>query len=240
MEKALKSLPVSEIEAYKQIMARIRAGTSHTSATAIRTLTWIFHAARPLRMDELLEALYAEEKLSGIDVGQKFLSADIIEMCHSLIVHDESSGIVRFIHLTIQEFLKSLDLSVINLAKTCLAYLEYDAFNDICSDRKSMESRVQMYRFSLYAAKFWGFHVRGEAESLSCVQQTIFRLLASENKRNSILQMAHYADSEWGLLFFTGGQTTLHVIATNGLAIVCKYFLNGQPRHALDISDTDQ
>lgn len=240
MEKALNSLPTSEIEAYKQIMARIRAGTSHTSVTAIRTLIWIFHAARPLRMDELLEALYIEERLSGIDGNQKFVSVDIIEMCHSLVVYDEPSGIVRFSHITVQEFLKSRKLPVINLAKTCLAYLEYNAFNCICSNKKSMEIRIQTYRFCLYAARFWGFHVRGEAESLSCVQRTIFRLLASENKRNSIVQMAEYAYSRRGLPSFTEGQTALHIVATNGLATVCKHLLDRQPRYALYVYETDQ
>ena len=62
MEKALKTLPADQIEAYKDIITRIRAAGDHTSVTAIRTLTWIFHAARPLHMDELREALCVEER----------------------------------------------------------------------------------------------------------------------------------------------------------------------------------
>ena len=139
MEKALSSLPANEIEAYEQIMTRIRESKSHTSGTAIRTITWIFHAARLLRMDELLEALSVEEQLGGNGGDLKFVSSDIIEMCHSLVVHDGFSGTVRFIHFTVQQYLGLYKFPVINIAKTCLAYLEYDAFNDICSDYKSME-----------------------------------------------------------------------------------------------------
>ena len=99
-----------------------------------------------------------------------------------------------------------------------------------------METRVQTYRFCLYAAKFWGFHTRGEAETLSCIQQAVFRLLESENKRNSILQMARYADWTWDRLSFTKGQTMLHVIATNGLATICRHFLNEKLKYALYVS----
>ena len=106
MEKTLSFLPANEIEAYGQIMTRIRGVRGHTSKTAIRTITWIFCAARPLQMNELLEALSVEEQLGDVNVALKYKSADIIEMCHSLVVHEESSGIVRFIHFTVQEFFK--------------------------------------------------------------------------------------------------------------------------------------
>ena len=67
---------------------------------------------------------------ADIDGDPKFVTDDIIEMCQSLVVHEESSGVVRFIHPTVQEFLKSLELlPVINLAKTCLTYLENNAFD---------------------------------------------------------------------------------------------------------------
>jgi len=98
--------------------------------------------------DQCHEALYAEEPLSDLDC-RKFVAVDIIGMCHSLVVHEESDGIVRFIHFTVQEFLKSLTLPVIYLAKTCVTYLQCDAFNNICSDEKSMGLRLQTNRFCL-------------------------------------------------------------------------------------------
>ena len=243
MEKALKTLPSSEIKAYDQVMTRIGEAGSHTSVTAVRILTWIFHAARPLRMDELLEAVHVEEEISGLRGDGKFVAADIIEMCHGLVVHEESSGLVRFIHFTVHEFLKSLNLPVMNIVKTCLAYLEHNAFDNVCSDNESMENRVQTFGFCLYAAQFWGFHVRGKTEILPCVQQAIFRLLASENRRNSILQMARYAESKWNRLSFARNQSLLHIAAKNGLSIICQHFLHKQPKYALYISvlnETDQ
>ena len=78
MEKALKKLPVDQIEAYNDVVTRIRAAGSFTSDIANQTLTWIFHAARPLQMDELLEALSVEEgqaKIGAYMAGEIFNAA---------------------------------------------------------------------------------------------------------------------------------------------------------------------
>lgn len=48
------------------------------------------YAARLMGMDELLEALYVEEGLTEIDCKRMFVPAEIIEMCYSLVVHEES------------------------------------------------------------------------------------------------------------------------------------------------------
>jgi hypothetical protein len=183
-------------------------------------------------MDELREALDVEEGHTSIGLDD----TDIIEMCQSFVIHEESSGIVRFIHPTVQEFLKSQNLSVVEPAKTCLAYLENSAFDDVCLDYKSRKTRLETYRFSRYATQFWGFHVRGEAEALSCIQEAVFRLLASQNRRNSINQMETYDERFMWLEpspSFVGGQTLLHFIAKNGLATICRNFLDEKQKHEL-------
>jgi hypothetical protein len=228
MEKALKTLPVNRIEAYEQVMTRITKSESHTSVTVARALTWLFHAARPLRMEELCEALAFEECSADIGGYMNFAPANIIEMCQSLVMHEESSGIVRFIHPTVHEFLKAYDLPAINLAKTCLAYLENKVFDDIVWNKESMQIRVQKYTLCLYAACFWGFHVQGEAETSPLIKEMFYRIWEIENKGNSILQMGRYANSRQEWLSFTKGWTLLHIIASNGLAIICNIFLDGE------------
>ena len=46
MKKTLRTLLANEIEAYEELRKRIESGEHGDSATAIRTLTWIFHAVR--------------------------------------------------------------------------------------------------------------------------------------------------------------------------------------------------
>jgi hypothetical protein len=228
MEKALRTLPVNRIEAYEQVMNRITKPGSHTSVTVTRALTWLFHTARPLRMEELCEALTFEECPTDIGSDMNFVPAEIIAMCQSLVIHEKTSGIVRFIHPTVHDFLKSYDLPAIKLATTCLAYLENNAFNNIVADHKSMQIRVQRYQLCLYAASFWGFHVRGKAETFPSIKEAVFRIWEIENKRDSILQMTRYANFKRDRLSFTKGQTLLHIIASNGLATICKHFLDGE------------
>jgi hypothetical protein len=225
MEKALRALPTKLSTAYNEVIDRITTQDAETEGAGMQTLAWIFHAAQPLKMDELRVALDVEKGPPNFDRAPQFSPVDVIEMCHSLVVHEESSGVVRFVHATVQEYLKSFTLSKLGLAKTCLTYLEHELFDGICSDQKSMEIRLQTYKFCGYAVQYWGFHVRGDLENLPEISQTVFRLLSSEGKRNFILQTASYLTSSWDRLSFVKDQNILHIVAANGLAVMCRQFL---------------
>ena len=223
MEKALQSLPTSQIEVYENAFFRITNSKTHTSKLAITTLTWICYAKRPLQKDELHEAICIEERVS---YNKSAFIASIVDSCQSLVVYEESTGVVRFFHPTVQEFLNSKKLPSSNLAKACLTYLDRAAFSNICHDEESMRNRYSQYKFCLYAAQYWGFHTRGEAETCSSIQEVFFRLFTNEGTRNSILQMAYYSNFE--SLRFAEGQTILHVIARNGLFTMYELFIYKQ------------
>jgi hypothetical protein len=160
-----------------------------------------------------------------------FQPVDVIECCKSLVIHDEASGLVRFAHYTVQEFIaqhiQTKLLLPLDLAKVCLTYLAFDEFNNICSDQKSVENRVQNYQFSCYAAQFWGIHTIGQGEEMFDIQQTLLRFLATESKVTSMLQLEAYADSNWGSISFTKGQTLLHIVAKAGLATIYALVFDG-------------
>src|SRR6266496_6768147 len=56
--KALDSLPADMESAYHEVLVRIENNKS--KETALQTLSWLFHARRPLRLNELQEALSIE------------------------------------------------------------------------------------------------------------------------------------------------------------------------------------
>jgi hypothetical protein len=234
MMEALKKLPRDRIDAYERIMSLIRRSEMDLEDFPVRALTWVFHAARPLRMEELREALLVEDWSVGLDKNhEKDLTAEnIIRGCRSFVVHEKSSGIVRFAHATVREFLKSQILApVVDLAKTCLTYLNFDVFEEgPCHYRQEVGERVGKHKFSSYAAKFWTFHVKGETEEDVDVQRAIFRLWMSENKRNSMLEMKSY-DPPYFTLDLDTRQTLLHVTAENGLARICSVLLEGPNKH---------
>jgi hypothetical protein len=221
MEQALRTLPKELSTAYDEIIRRIKINDTEMEGVGIQTLTWLFHAARPLQMDELRIALSVKESHFDPESEPQFHSADVLEMCQSLVVHEESSGVVRFVHPTVQEFLGSLKLSQDRLAKTCLTYLEHEAFDFRSGfNYKNMESVTRKYTFYCYAAEFWGFHVRGEAENVPGIYEAVCRLLSPTSRRRSIMRMQNL----W-VRTYMEAPTILQIFAANGLVVMCKRFL---------------
>jgi hypothetical protein len=229
MENALATLPAELSMAYQEVVDRISKTDEESGDAGMRILTWIFHAARPLQMVELRVALDVEDGYSNLDDEPQFSNDDILEMCQSLVVYEESSGVVRFVHPSVQEFLNTCNLSAIHLARTCLTILENNSFDDTCLDWGSMESRLKRNMFCRYFVQFWGFHVRGEAETLPDIQETVIRLLSSEGKRNFIVRME--GSRRYWSRVFGAGQTVLHILAANGLATLSRKLLDRTPNH---------
>ena len=142
-----------------------------SSSTAFQTFSWIFRAKRPLQMNELREALITQDKEYAVDLDEmdmeELLATDILEICQNLVVYEEISGVVRFSHPTVQEFLESQVFEsppVVDLARTCLAYLQFNEFQGgAFFHGRAVEKRMRKYKFSRYAARFWGLHTKRRA-----------------------------------------------------------------------------
>jgi ankyrin repeat protein len=222
---ALKTIPNDLPSAYHEVMGRIEQSDKDL---ALRILGWLFRAQRVLRMDELLEALVVEEGDQDLERESMLDASAVVECCKSLVLYEESSGLVRFTHETVQEFVAKnipnlLQTSV--LAKTCLTYLAFYEFDKPCPEAELLKKRLERYRFLRYAARYWAFHTR-EAEQCRGVQEAILSCLAGESKTNSILQLEAFTASGGGGILVTSGQTLLHVIAERGLATICSLVLD--------------
>ena len=169
-------------------MVRIENSSPDDKELALRILSWISRALRPLRMNELLEALVTEVVLPNTTLEealQCLLSpSDIIECCKSLVIYEESSGLVRFAHFTVQEFLNSHAPADFppqtHLAKTCLAYLAFPEFDEPSPIKSVLQDRLEKYEFSQYAAQYWGRHSQGDAEIK--FENEIFEIFQSQGK----------------------------------------------------------
>jgi len=239
---AFNNVPENLYAAYHKVIERIEKAGGNDADLAMRIISWIHHARRILKMDELLEALVVDEycqdgsegQLDGDVILEETLKPhQVIKTCKGLVLYEESSGLVRFSHETVKGFIESemgqkLQFpSPIMLAKTCVIYLGLSGLGP-CHDSASLKQRLGKYKFSRYAALFWAHHTRGEAENDPDNKRAVLSLLASENKKDSMLQLETYANSSWGQMSFTKGQTLLHVIAKNGLATICKWVLDGR------------
>jgi hypothetical protein len=216
MKIALKTLPLDLDDAYTRIMLRIEKQGPYSVTTARHVLTWVFYTRRPLRMEELRDALTVEDDdLHGKENPDE--AAAILHCCQGFIT--ESAGTVRFSHPEIERWLarepqfeKLFPESY--LASTCLTYLNFKIFEkEIDYDHPLMTMhRLEKRHFYSYAARFWGAHTR-EAEDNRYVQKTVVAFLSSKAKRDSMLLVRSKGS-------FIVGQTLLHVIVKSGLTTI--------------------
>ena len=232
--KALDTLPMDMPHAYQDVLIRIEK--TKGKETALQVLSCVFHGLRPLKLTELQEVLSIEIQPPDTDILPEYFidPAEIIRCCQGLVELDDTSGIVRFTHYTVQEFLKNnyqdLLLTPKDLAKTCLTYLNFDTFDDgPCPNKEAFNQRLKKYQFTDYAIRYWGFYVKDNGEEDPEIFHALWNLFKAKKKCNTIRQ--HTLWMEKRQLDFdkslTLTWTPLHIIAQNGLITIYKRFSSG-------------
>lgn len=186
--ESLHRLPTDLTEAYTEILIRIEQ--DQASRVVLKALSWMYHARRALRLDELLDALSV--RINDKELFRKYRSRKevLIRQCQSLVRDDPSTGIVEFTHYTVQEFLQKHCSAILlaneDIAGICLTYLTFDVFEEGPCYHERMKERVTAHHFLYYAVEFWGVHTRGKGEENVDVQKPLARLFNSLKKRNAI------------------------------------------------------
>lgn len=212
----------------------IEKSEAESKELALKAVSWVWHAKRPLSMTELCQAVAVEWDFDDIEETDCPDPLDVIECCRGLLLHEQSSGIVRFAHHTIQPFLEANYrdqlLTTADLAATCLSYLLFDVFEEgPCGDEEAFDARVTSYNLATYAAQYWGTYMRGPGEEDSAIRKLLFRLMLSTQKREAMLEMVLKGNRviPWSHTSSTPTRalTALHIFAQNGLASICKSVL---------------
>jgi hypothetical protein len=235
--KALAELPSKVEGVYENILRCISDGQESDRDLAMRTIGWIYHTAnntgaRPLRMEELSDLLLVDAGDDDLEDQYRSSPHDIVYYCRDLVIHNEESGVVAFNHFTVHDFLRTYEglPPISDLAKTCLIYLSFNEFEKgKCYDREAFEKRLEKYKADIFVAKFWGFYAR-TAEDLPDVREAVCKVLSSEKKVSSMLQIAAYTPSadwkEFNARF--EGETILHILAKTQLVSMCRDYLDGK------------
>ncbi|KAI9776415.1 MAG: hypothetical protein M1839_009612 [Geoglossum umbratile] len=105
IRRLLDMLPKDLNEIYRRCLEKIRGGQA-TKSLAHEALKWVCHAMRPLRVEELEEAIAFGPDDSCWD-GNKIPNVDIVAICANLVVLDGTEKLVRLAHHTVKEFLFS-------------------------------------------------------------------------------------------------------------------------------------
>jgi hypothetical protein len=191
----------------------------------LRILSWILHAARPLKMEELQEALAVDNNITELLERHKASPETIVKSCEDLVDYDKYTRVVKFTHDTVREFLaehyKDQLFPPQDLAKTCLYYLGLDEFNKPCRDQKELQIRLEKFKFTEYACEHWGFHGQGAPED---IEEVTFRILETADKLQSVAQINRYMS--FGRVEFPRHSILFHSLALNGLSTLCKRLLD--------------
>lgn len=174
---------------YGQAMQRISNQNAGRAELAIKVLSWIVHAKRPLSAVELQHAV-------AIRPGDRMLNdkhlteiEDLVLDCAGLVTVDDERNVVRLVHFTTQDYFERTRATWFpdaeaQIVETCIAYLSFDVFgtnsariqhddDDIYDEHDYYEENechceygyrgvdgYQAFPFYTYATENWGHHAR--------------------------------------------------------------------------------
>ena len=105
IRQILEHLPEGLYDTFTRIFIKI--AKSGSKATVLKTMMWMVCTRRPLRVEELEEALAFDSNDKAWNVDKIPDGAKIIRSCHGLVVRDAVSETVRLAHHTVQQYLVS-------------------------------------------------------------------------------------------------------------------------------------
>jgi len=108
-------------------LSRIKGQGEEEARLGMATLMWISHSERPLKVDELCQALGVEIGSLDLDVDDVPSIGTLPARCQGLVTVDKVASTVRLIHFTLQEYLRAhpelFGRAHSTMAETCLSYL---------------------------------------------------------------------------------------------------------------------
>jgi len=225
IKRALEQpIPSELFDLYQLVIDAHARSTSDSGPLVQKILSWIFHAKRPLQMAELQEALAVEDGDVDLEEDDLTPAAQIVQVSGNFVSYDTASGIVRFSHDTMRDFLQDRCINYLSheseLAITCLTYLLFELFADgPCTDERSFALRLSSRPFGKYAAHYWGSHTKGPGENNTTIQKLLSTLVKSSAKIDSMAQLAvAQRPKDWNNV--VRGKTIWHLVAENDLTIL--------------------
>lgn len=242
--QALEDLPTGSGAydyAYDAAMDRIHRQSPSRRELAIKTLSWITHAKRPLSAAELQHALGVEIGENRLDEGNIPQIEDVVSTTVGLVIVDGESDIIRLVHYTTQEFFertqeKWLPDAKTYLAEVCGTYLSFSTFGGgLCKNRDEYGKRLSVNKLYEYAAMNWISHVMDSEFPQSHLTFTFLRktpninaaLQASQGSRGFMFTFHPFLRGMNPL-----GITGLHIAAECGWTMIVEVLLR-------DIADPD-
>lgn len=195
IRRCMEALPSNYEEAYRNTLERILKQEPARVELALKTLTWVCHSKRPLKMTELQHALAIEDGIKSISSEDLESTKTILSASLGLVVLSTTDGTVAMIHPSAkstlrgnQNFLKrEPDLAV---AQDCLTYMSLSEMTKgPCDSLSNLESRLKSLPLLGYTTRFYGYHVK-DVEG-PCLSRLLL-FLKHEKLRAASWQILHF------------------------------------------------
>ncbi|PVH69804.1 hypothetical protein DL98DRAFT_399223, partial [Cadophora sp. DSE1049] len=146
---------------YEEALQRIQRQPEDESKLAMRVLSWITHAIRPLKVGEIQHAIAAmnfEPDDTTLDEEGLTDEAELITVCGGIAVIDQNSRVIRLVHYTTQEYFERhrseiFPTAQVDILYTCIRYLSMDPFKDgPCTTDLEMDNRLKNFELIEYTS----------------------------------------------------------------------------------------
>ncbi|THY84831.1 ankyrin [Aureobasidium pullulans] len=268
LREKLANLSEDITAAYEQTMDRINGQTTRQSQRARQVLCWLTHARRPLEAEELKQALAIRDTDKKYDKDGEISTDTLLSYCMGLVIkekkhsgwlhpiHAPNSDVVRFVHLTAQEYFDKSAKRIglrghQDIAETCISTLLLSNFDlEACLTQTSgaeldeesvdsLETLQTTYPIVRYAAHHWGDHVRLalEADSTSSIVERVQQLLQKRSNFIFSTWITHAREED----YLPGRHPDLsapHVLAEFGITSMLEDALETLQKVNVDVRDS--
>ncbi|GES56992.1 hypothetical protein ATEIFO6365_0001027900 [Aspergillus terreus] len=220
-------------DAYKKTMDMIELYNQQHWVHQI--LSWVFHARRPLMLDELRCALAIQNQKDNYrtvnyDYAPNNIE-EVISLCAGLVVVNHGSRAVEFVHHTTQQYLETyqtqhpwLHESAADIVQSCFKMLSLGVFDTTqAPQRLDADEIVLSHPFLEYAAHYWPDHVRA-IQTNAAVQNAARKFLLNPRLTSFADHIYRRRDYEYlSLCKYRYRQS--HVPQTHGLHLIARHDL---------------
>lgn len=163
IKENLGKLPETLAKTYSNICKKVFGDESTEPAVAKKALMWLMCSQHSLSSQEWVDVTYWPDKMD-----QDTATYQLHEMCQNLVAVDKQSQVVRFAHLSVQEYLENLNDFTTEKANSMAANF---CLSVLLSGQTSTSTTALAYDYSV---RYWMGHVSkctGSQDVLNLLQR---------------------------------------------------------------------
>ncbi|KAI5815984.1 hypothetical protein BZA77DRAFT_264639 [Pyronema omphalodes] len=154
--EALESMPRELEGTFLDMIRRIESQSEGKKNQGLITLQWVLLSERQLTIEELRHAISIRPGDKQLDEEGFPTDRALLDCCLGLVIIEESTGTVRLVHKSLQDFFEEHSDELFprgheEIASICLTYMGFNKNSHLDNTKRVLHD---------YAIRNWGHHVR--------------------------------------------------------------------------------